>query len=255
MDQRDMRAWLDDHLNQVDWGDGLSKAEVVLAVEDDEALRNLVGQYVAEGYYRTPAEVLNVIPEQAWQDAQGDAWHGGDTYDIAGTKSGFRESRVARDHPNSSTSGRDEASGLATGDHRERLDIATEKMVATIQGAVSQAPAIAKQTVGRARSLAADPQDAVTTMPPQVTALLLSALNEGLGQAYNRQPAKAAVFFVTGLGLSTISGYNTWVARNVFGARKVRFGPEHVRPLLVSLWAATYLYNLWDAWINATVDE
>ncbi|HEV2106690.1 MAG TPA: hypothetical protein VGR16_00345, partial [Thermomicrobiales bacterium] len=70
-----------------------------------------------------------------------------------------------------------------------------------------------------------------------------------------RQPAKASVLFVAGLGLSTISGYNTWVARNIFGARKVRFGPEQVRPLLVSLWAATYLYNLWDAWINATFDE
>ena len=47
----------------------------------------------------------------------------------------------------------------------------------------------------------------------------LSAVMEGFGQAYNRQPAKALGFFVAGLGLSTASGLNTWLVRNVFGLK------------------------------------
>lgn len=264
-----MRGWLDDHLNQLDWGEGLSKPELVLAVEDDEALRNLIGQYVAEGHYRTPAEVLNLIPEQAWQDAQGDAWHGGETYDIAGMQSGFLESPVARNHPGAragddaprpeqaagSRSESPPASDPATADTRRQRDELSETVTAATRAAIDRGPDLARQAAEQARALASHSREAGAALPPQAIAVLLSALNEGLGQAYNRQPAKAAVLFAAGLGLSTISGYNTWVARNIFGARDVRFGPEQVRPLLVALWAGTYLYSLWDAWLNASTDE
>jgi hypothetical protein len=79
----------------------------------------------------------------------------------------------------------------------------------------------------------------------------LSALVEGLGQAYNRQPVKAAVFSVLGLSLSTVSGLNTWLVRNVLGLKRARIGPEKVRPSLLVLWAATYGLNLADAWQSA----
>jgi hypothetical protein len=82
-------------------------------------------------------------------------------------------------------------------------------------------------------------------------AVALSALVEGLGQAYNRQPAKAAGFLVAGLTLSTASGLNTWLVRNVFGLRGTRIGPERVNPALLAAWAATYALNLADAWGNA----
>ena len=49
--------------------------------------------------------------------------------------------------------------------------------------------------------------------------LALSAVLEGLGQAYNRQPAKAVAFCAAGLGLSTASGLNTWLVRNVLGLK------------------------------------
>ncbi len=256
MDKRDMRGWLDDHFNQLDWGEGLSKAELVLVVEDDEALRNLIGQYVAEGRYRTSAEVLNVIPEQAWQDAQGDAWHGGETYDITGMQSGFRESPAARDRPERQYAGGQTASppgeSSGTGDAGQRV---TAVASAAAQTAIDRGPELARQAAEQARSLASHPPRTATALSSRMTPVLLSALNEGLGQAYNRQPAKAAVLFATGLGLSTISGYNTWAARKIFGARDVRFGPEQVRPLLVALWAGTYAYSLWDAWLNAPHDE
>ena len=59
------------------------------------------------------------------------------------------------------------------------------------------------------------------------------------------------MFLVAGLGLSTASGLNTWIARNVFGLRETRIGPDHVRPRLLALWAATFVVNLADAWQTA----
>ena len=76
----------------------------------------------------------------------------------------------------------------------------------------------------------------------------LSSIVEGFGQAYNRQPAKAVVFGVTGLALSTASGLNTWIVRNVLGMKETRIGPDRVQPLLLALWAATFALNLIDAW-------
>ena len=83
----------------------------------------------------------------------------------------------------------------------------------------------------------------------------LSALLEGLGQAYNRQPAKAAGMVVAGLGLSTASGLNTWLIRRVFGAKGVTIGSEQIRPWLLAGWAATYAFSLWDAWAGAVKPE
>src|SRR5215218_5877975 len=80
----------------------------------------------------------------------------------------------------------------------------------------------------------------------------LSALLEGLGQAYNRQPVKAVGLAVAGLGLSTASGLNTWLIRKVPGAKHVTFGTEHIRPWLLAVWAAIYALNLWDAWSGAS---
>lgn len=79
----------------------------------------------------------------------------------------------------------------------------------------------------------------------------LSLLMEGFGQAYNRQPAKAVPMMLAGLGLSTASGLNTWLARNVLGLRKTRIGPDRVRPDLLGLWAVTYLLSVLDAWRTA----
>lgn len=79
----------------------------------------------------------------------------------------------------------------------------------------------------------------------------LSALAEGLGQAYNGQPAKAAGFLAAGLALSTASGLNTWLVRNVFRLQGTRIGPDRVNPALLAVWAAGYAVNLADAWANA----
>ena len=91
--------------------------------------------------------------------------------------------------------------------------------------------------------------------PQRIVPVALSALLEGLGQAYNRQPVKAAGLAVAGLGLSTASGLNTWLIRKVPGAKHVTIGTERIRPWLLAVWAATYTLSLWDAWTGASQAE
>ena len=91
--------------------------------------------------------------------------------------------------------------------------------------------------------------------PGRLVPVVLSALLEGLGQAYNRQPVKAAGLVVAGLGLSTASGLNTWLIRKVPGAQHVTVGTEQIRPWLLAIWAAIYALNLWDAWTGASESE
>jgi hypothetical protein len=79
----------------------------------------------------------------------------------------------------------------------------------------------------------------------------LSALAEGFGQAYNGQPTKAAAFLIAGLALSTASGLNTWLVRNVFRLKAMRIGPDRVDPALLTLWSVCYAFNLVDAWVIA----
>ncbi len=79
----------------------------------------------------------------------------------------------------------------------------------------------------------------------------LSALMEGFGQAYNRQPVKAAGLFMMGLTLSTASGLNTWAVRNLLGLKGTRIGPDRIHPMLLALWGGTYALNLIDAWRGA----
>ncbi|MDP9470608.1 MAG: hypothetical protein M3Q71_08065 [Chloroflexota bacterium] len=97
MDEGDMRALLEGRLRDADWGPGVDKDQLMAMFEDDEALQTLIGQYVAQGRYASPEEVLNVIPQQGWQDTQGDTWRGGEIHDFADMPTHFREGPVGQD--------------------------------------------------------------------------------------------------------------------------------------------------------------
>src|SRR5918998_2044825 len=111
-----------------------------------------------------------------------------------------------------------------------------------------------EQSVGSATGEAIRDRPAAP-VPQRLVPVALSALLEGLGQAYNRQPVKAVGFAVAGLGLSTASGLNTWLIRRVFGAKGVTIGSERIRPWLLAGWAVTYAFGLWDAWVGAVKSE
>src|SRR5215216_340822 len=77
-------------------------------------------------------------------------------------------------------------------------------------------------------------------IPQRLVAVALSALLEGLGQAYNRQPVKAAGLAILGLSLSTVSGLNTWLVRRVVRGRHVTIGSERIHPVWLAAWAVIY---------------
>ncbi|MBW3633752.1 MAG: hypothetical protein KY456_12075 [Chloroflexi bacterium] len=119
-----------------------------------------------------------------------------------------------------------------------------------------QYEATASEHPGVGQAIASSTQDAtrdwaVTLATPRLIPVALSALLEGLGQAYNRQPVKSAGLVAAGLGLSTASGLNTWLMRRVFRAKSVTIGTERIRPWLLAAWAVTYAFSLWDAWAGA----
>ena len=264
MDERDMRALLEEHLRELDWVTGVGKADLIGRVAYDEALRNLVGQYVPEGTYAAPDEVLTLIPEQAWQAAQGDMWRGGTIAAAGDVPSGFLEGQAGQDRPagdgfagketEAGTNGdglRARAGALAQG----AAGAAERARHAAAQGR-DQVLSISHKVGDTARPVAErlphPPRLAVPTAPRPAVAVALSAVMEGLGQAYNRQGRKAVVFLATGLGLSTLSGLNTWLIQRVFRARDARFGPARVRGPLLAFWGATFAANLWDAWRTAS---
>jgi hypothetical protein len=212
-----MRELLHGYLSELDWSDGVTKDALLLHLAGrDDALRTMINQYVVDGVYQTRGEILNVIPAQAWQDAQGDEWRGAPSPYADDAPNTFQQSPVGQPAG---------GSGAAT----------TSAALEAWSGGASERQG--EMTARRAIAVA------------------LSAMVEGLGQAYNRQPVKAAALAAAGLGLSTASGLNTWLARRVFGAKGMTIGSERIRPGLLALWAACYACNLWDAWANAEAAE
>lgn len=93
-----MRELLQGYLSELDWSDGATKDDLMahLAGRDD-ALRTMVDRYVAEGTYPDPDHVISVIPAQAWQDVQGDAWRGAESQYTEDVDSHFREGPVGQE--------------------------------------------------------------------------------------------------------------------------------------------------------------
>lgn len=98
MDASEMQELLQGYLGEMDWSGGVSKAALVAKLDGrDDALRTLVGEYIPEQTYHSPAEVMNLIPSQGWEDVQGDAYRGADTFDVPATPSHFQDGPVGQD--------------------------------------------------------------------------------------------------------------------------------------------------------------
>jgi hypothetical protein len=223
VDASEMQELLQGYLSELDWDGGATKDQLVSHLAGrDESLRTMINQYVAEGTYDNLDAVLTVIPAQAWQDVQGDTWRGPEGPPTADAPSRFREGSAGQSRADDAASAA--PAGSVWGD-------ATTTSVADVAAFGSALP---------------------LDQPERLVPVALSALLEGLGQAYNRQPVKAAGLAILGLSLSTASGLNTWLVRRVFGARRATIGSERIRPVLLVAWAVIYAYNLWDAWEEAT---
>jgi hypothetical protein len=98
VDTSEMQELFQGYLSELDWSGGASKDELIGHLAGrDEALRTMVNEYVSEGDYRSVDEVLNLIPAQAWQDVQGDAWRGAEIQYAGDVPSHFQEGPVGQD--------------------------------------------------------------------------------------------------------------------------------------------------------------
>ena len=309
MSEQDQRAAMAAWLRTIGWERGVTKADLLARLVDEDGPRQVVDLYLPEGTYFSPEDVLNVLPAQAWQDAQGMIWRGGEPPVVASVQTGFADSPVAeieaaaeqrKGSPADGTAeagaagdgqaGAAEAGAGALAQVRQVAQVATqaagqgaqvvgqaaakvaeqtrERAGAAVQGVsgIGELPDRLRQTAAQARDqvlsvrtsgaetpapLPGVPAGSASEATRPAVAVALSALVEGLGQAYNRQPGKAAVLAVIGLALSTLSGLNTWLARRALRDPDVRICPERVQPALLGLWGITYAVNLWDAWSQA----
>ena len=95
MDTSEMRELLQGYVGELDWSGGVTKDAVLAHLAGrDEALRTMVNLYVAEGTYESPDEFMTVIPTQAWQDVQGDAWRGAEIQYVEDVPSHFQDAPV-----------------------------------------------------------------------------------------------------------------------------------------------------------------
>lgn len=105
-DASEMHDLLRRYLGELDWSRGITKDDMMqLLVERDDALATMVNEYIAEGTYSDIDEVMNLIPDQAWQDVQGDEWRGPEIQFVEDVETHFSESRVAELEQDNSPTG------------------------------------------------------------------------------------------------------------------------------------------------------
>jgi hypothetical protein len=89
----------------LDWQAGVTKAQLMDALGDDEQVRGVFGQYLpSDRVFHSADEALTLIPVQAWQSAQGREWTGGDM-PTTDEPSGYPDSAAGRMPPGDQSAG------------------------------------------------------------------------------------------------------------------------------------------------------
>jgi hypothetical protein len=89
----------------LDWEAGVTKAQLMDALGDDEQVRGVFGQYLpSDQVFHSADEALTLIPVQAWQSAQGREWTGGDL-PTTDEPSGYPDSAAGRMPPGDQSAG------------------------------------------------------------------------------------------------------------------------------------------------------
>lgn len=97
MDEGKIRIIFADQIAECDWAGGVTKDDILGALAGYPSLQEVVIQYIVDETYHSQGEFMTLIPEQAWQDAQGGEWHGGETGDIDAMNSRFNAGPAGKD--------------------------------------------------------------------------------------------------------------------------------------------------------------
>jgi hypothetical protein len=89
----------------LDWEAGVTKAQLMDALGDDEQVLGVFGQYLpSDKVFHSADEALTLIPVQAWQSAQGREWTGGDL-PTSDQPTGYPDSAAGRMPPGDQSAG------------------------------------------------------------------------------------------------------------------------------------------------------
>lgn len=89
----------------LDWDAGVTKAQLMDVLGDDEQVLGVFGQYLpSDKVFHSADEALTLIPVQAWQSAQGREWTGGDM-PTTDEPSGYSDSVPGRMPPGDQSAG------------------------------------------------------------------------------------------------------------------------------------------------------
>ena len=97
MDEQNMQAWLGTRFAQAQWDVGVRKEELLRAAEDDASLHRIIELYLADRLYQSHEDVLQAIPQQAWQELQEEAGRQAAVQGVTGVPAHFQEGPVGQD--------------------------------------------------------------------------------------------------------------------------------------------------------------
>lgn len=241
----------------LDWAGGVDKAALMAAVAHDDGLRSAIGQYLSEGHYDSPEAVATLIPEQAWQDAQGDTWHGGLPPDSPAANGGFAASPVAQDSSARETAApREQTHGPPPAPNGDPIPSAPAAAEVS-RGEAARQPIVSSSGVGQAAAAAkaaARPGDAARQAAGSATGAFgaATAAAQRAGStatgAASRLPKKAAslvagLVLVVGL-LGALRGLTDRRPRRRADRAAAAIASDRVRAPVLGLLAATVAGNL-----------
>ncbi len=156
MSEQDQQAAMTAWLRTIGWDRGVTKAELLDRLRDEDGPRQVINLYLPEGTYFSPEDVLNVLPAQAWQDAQGMTWRGGEPPVAAIIQGDFANSPVAELEAAAEQAAAASANSAAAGEQADGGQPGAAGAKAGAIAQVRQAAQAVTQTAGQAAQAVTD---------------------------------------------------------------------------------------------------
>ena len=269
MDQRQLRATLEERLGQWDWSLGLAKREIIDRLDDDDPLRGAVEQSLTEATYFSAQDVLSTLSDEQF-DALAALWRSQQNgyLGVAGAEPTSADAEPAEAATGATAQVR-QAVGQAAHVVSERAQAAGQRassvagqardsVASVASGTAAQGSAVLTAVPERVKQTASQARDQVISIRTRDVSSAPAAPSGGARDilslatgSLNRQPAKAMMIAIASLTIGAATGLIGWIARNVLHDDALAVRTERLGPLLIGFWSAIFTLNLADAWRQA----
>lgn len=262
MDQRQLRATLEERLGRWDWSLGLAKREISDRLDDDDPLRGAVEQSLTEATYFSAQDVLSTLSDEQF-DVLAVHWRSQQNgyVSVAGTEpaevatGAAAQVRQAVGQAAHVVSERAQAAGQRASSVAGQ---ARDSVASVASGTAAQGSAVLTAVPERVKQTASQARDQVISIRTRDTSSAPAAPSGGARDILslatgspNRQPAKAMMIAIASLTIGAATGLIGWIARNVLHDDALAVRTERLGPLLIGFWSAIFTLNLADAWRQA----